>query len=286
VLSYQDTPKDPPEGARPVFKRGGYIYPLYTPGGVQILNDFPADHYHHHGIWTAWTKTQFHDRTPDFWNVGDLSARIEPASLASETLYSGSVYGGLTHKLNFIDIKAQPAPITVLHQTWDFRLYHLGEQNSAYRIFDLILKDTCATDAPLKLPKYHYGGLGLRGSAQWEKGSDKCVFLTSEGKTRADGNETTGRWCHIGGKVDDKLAGCAILGHPSNFRAPQGMRLNPKEPFFCFAPSQGGEWEITPEKPYEARYRIVVYDGPANADELNRLWNDYAQPPKVSVESK
>jgi len=62
------------------------------------------------------------------------------------------------------------------------------------------------------------------------------------------------------------------------------MRLTPDEPFFSFCPSQGGEWKIEPGKPYVARYRFVLADGPADAKEIERMWNDYATPPKVTVE--
>ena len=80
------------------------------------------------------------------------------------------------------------------------------------------------------------------------------------------------------------MAGVAILCHPDNFRFPQPMRLHPDEPFFCYAPSQLGDWAIEPGKPYVARYRFVVSEGPADKAEIERLWNDYANPPKVTVE--
>jgi len=40
---------------------------------------------------------------------------------------------------------------------------------------------------------------------------------------------------------------------------------------------------IEPGKPYVARYRVIAADGPADAKEIERLWNDYANPPKVTV---
>ena len=86
--------------------------------------------------------------------------------------------------------------------------------------------------------------------------------------------------------MDGKLAGIAILGHPENFRAPQPMRINPDDPFFNFAPSQLGQFEIKPGQPYVARYRYVVSDGPADKVELDRLWNDYANPPHVTINVK
>ncbi|MDQ3813808.1 MAG: PmoA family protein, partial [Armatimonadota bacterium] len=144
----------------------------------------------------------------------------------------------------------------------------------------------CASDSPLKLPKYHYGGLGFRGHWDWD-GKDNAFFLTSEGETdRLKANETRARWCHIGGRVDGELTGIAVFDHPDNFRAPQPMRLHPSEPFFCYAPPQLGDWEIAPGKPYVARYRFIVQDGAPDKAELDRLWNDYAHPPEVKVEAE
>jgi hypothetical protein len=150
-------------------------------------------------------------------------------------------------------------------------------------MFDLVSTQTAATDDPLKLPKYHYGGLGFRGNWAWN-GKDKCFFLTSEGETDRDkGNFTRGKWCDIWGRVDGEPVGVAILGNPQNFGAPQPMRLHPTEPFFCFAPQQLGNMEIAPGKPYVSRYRFVVHDGPPDKDLIERLWREYADPPEVEL---
>ena len=144
-------------------------------------------------------------------------------------------------------------------------------------IFDLTCTQECASTNTLKLPEYYYGGLGFRGREEWN-GASKTFFLTSEGATnRETANSTRGRWCYIGGDVDGQRAGIAILCHPQNFRAPQPMRLHPKEPFFCYAPSQLGDWEIKPGEKYISRYRFVVFDGEPNKAELDRLWNNYAR---------
>jgi hypothetical protein len=84
--------------------------------------------------------------------------------------------------------------------------------------------------------------------------------------------------------VNGKQTGVVILDHPQNFRAPQPMRLNPTEPFFCYAPSQLGDFAIEPGKPYVSRYRFVVFDGAPDASEIDRLWNDYARPVEVTVQ--
>jgi hypothetical protein len=87
----------------------------------------------------------------------------------------------------------------------------------------------------------------------------------------------------LGGQVDGQPCGIAILIHPENFRFPQPLRLNPKNPQLCIAPSQGGDWAIEPGKPYVSRYRFAVTDGAADAAAIERAWNDYAHPPKATL---
>jgi len=266
---------------KPIFKRGGYLHPVFTPSGKLITDDYPPNHLHHHGIWFPWTKTEFEGRQPDFWNMGEGKGTVEFVAL--QETWSGPVHGGFQTRHRFVDLTA-PEPRVALNETWQVTLYNVGRGAARYWMFDVVSTQQCATASPLKLPKYYYGGLGVRGNWAWN-GKDKTFFLTSEGETdRVKGNETRGRWCHISGDVDGARAGIAVLCHPDNFRAPQPMRLHPTEPFFCFAPSQLGDWEIAPDKPLVSRYRFVVTDGPADKTELERLWNDYAHPPTARIE--
>jgi hypothetical protein len=84
--------------------------------------------------------------------------------------------------------------------------------------------------------------------------------------------------------VDGAAAGIAMLGHPGNFRAPEPMRVHPTDPYLCFAPSRLGGWSIAADRPFTARYRFVAADGPADAAMLDRLWRDFADPPRVTVQ--
>ena len=282
VLNYQAKPGEfPRPDIKPAFRRGGYLHPVFTPSGKIVTDDFPPNHLHHHGIWFPWTKAEFEGRHPDFWNMGDGKGTVEFVSL--DKTWSGEVHAGFQSQHRFVDLTA-PSPKPALNETWEMTIFNTARGTTRYWMFDLVSTQVCATSSPLKLPKYYYGGLGFRGNWQWN-GKDKTFFLTSEGETdRVKGNETRGRWCHISGQVDGQIAGIAILCHPDNFRAPQPMRLHPTEPFFCFAPSQLGDWEITPGKPYISRYRFVVADGPPDKTELERFWNDYANAPTVKLE--
>ena len=284
LLDYQAEPGAfPREDIKPAFRRGGYLHPIYTPSGKLVTDDFPSNHVHHHGVWWAWTNTEFDGRKPDFWNMGDGKGRVEFVAL--DDTWSGLVHGGLRARHRFMDLTS-PSPITVLDESWEIRAYGLPGDAASYWMFDLVSEQQCATAHALKLPEYRYGGVGVRGNWAWN-GKDNTMFLTSEGETdREKGHATRGRWCDMGGMVDGSRAGIAILCHPDNFRAPQPMRVHPSEPFFNFAPQQAGDMEIKPGEKYVSRYRFVIHDGPPDKAELDRLWNDYAHPPVVKVEAK
>ena len=266
---------------KPVYRRGAYIHPVFSPSGKIVTDDFPTNHIHHHGIWFPWTKTEFEGRQPDFWNMGEGKGTVEFVALGES--WSGPVFGGFQAGHRFVDLTG-PEPKTALNEVWQVMAFNASQGHKPFFMFDLVSTQQCATANPLRLPKYYYGGLGFRGNGLWN-GKENTFFLTSEGETdRVKGNETRGRWCHISGDVDGGRAGIAVFCHPENFRAPQPMRLHPSEPFFCFAPSQLGDWEIAPDKPYVSRYRFVVADGPPDKAELERFWSDYANPPQVRVE--
>ncbi|MCM3869584.1 MAG: PmoA family protein [Pyrinomonadaceae bacterium] len=272
----------PGKDIKPVFLRGGYLHPIYSPSGRLVTDDYPPDHYHHHGIWFAWTKTQFDGGHPDFWNVGDGTGRVDFEAV--DATWSGPVHAGFLSRQSYIALTGGVAQ-RALNEQWDVRLYNVGHGDSRYFMFDIVATQQCATSSPLILEEYRYGGMGVRGHRDW-KDKSKVSFLTSEGKTRENGNATRGRWCRITGPVDSQLVGIAILDHPANVRSPQPMRVNPDDPFFNYAPSQLGQFEIKPGEKLVLRYRYIVSDGPADVLQLDSLWNDYAHPPEVVVSVK
>jgi hypothetical protein len=252
---------------KPELKRTGYIHPVYTPSGKIVTDDYP----------------------PDFWNVdtkkGTKSGAQDFAGLGRT--WSGPVHGGFEARLQQVDFSA-PKPVVALNETWLVTAYDVpvAAGVAPVRMFDLVITQTCATNDPLILPQYHYGSFGYRGAAEWNGPGQAALFLTSEGETdRIKGNDTRGRWCYLGGKLDGQIAGTAILGHPENFRAPQPMRLHPNMPYMSWVPQQLGEFAIEPGKPYVARFRFVAADGAPDRARLDAFWNGYARPAVVKVET-
>ncbi len=285
VAAYQTTPSEPPAGVPAHYRHGAYLHPVHTPAGRLVTGDYPSDHRHQRGIFFAWTHTEFEGRTPDFWNMGKGNeAKVTAATefVAVDRVWSGPVHGGFASRHRFMDYLA-PAPKAMLNEQWSVTVFAAPASGGQAWLLDFVSTQECASASPVKLPKYFYGGLGVRGQAAWDP-VDAVRFLTSNGDDRKKGDASKANWVHMGGQVDGAAAGLAVLIHPDNFRSPQPLRLNPKNPQLCVAPSATGDWEITPGKPYVSRYRFVLSDGPADKAELDRLWNDYAKPPMVTVE--
>lgn len=276
MFRYQAEPGPLPRpDIKEAFRRGGYLFPVLTPSGKLVCDDFPPNHVHHHGVWWAWTKTEFEGRQPDFWNMGQNKGRVE--FVAVDEVWEKDGAAGIRARHQFMDLLASP-PKAALLETWEVRASAVTAGDRPRWIIDLTSTQTCAGAAPLKLPEYHYGGLGFRGHRAWD-GAANALYLTSEGITdRVKGNTSKATWLWTGGSVDGAIAGVAILSHPQNFRAPQPLRLHPTEPFVCFAPQQAGAMEIKPGTPYVSRYRLVIADGQPPAAEIQQWWDAFAKP--------
>ncbi|MBI1784763.1 PmoA family protein [Candidatus Sumerlaeota bacterium] len=292
VFKYNHAFVVPPEGVARDFIRSGYIQPLLSPSGRLMTEDFPKDHLHHKGIWFPWTHTEFEGHEVDFWNLGDKKGTVRFAGFGP--IFSGPIFGGFIAKHEFVDLTQNTATggKVALNEEWDVRVYNVGGPKAGYWLFDFQSTQNCAGSSPLKLLEYRYGGLGFRGAKEWR--DENYAALSSEGKTHLNGHTTRAKWCdHFGrgnakpdGSGAEDWNGVTIMDHPKNFRFPQSMRLWDKGGcFFCYAPVQLGDSEIKPGEPYISRYRFFVHEGAVNVDETNRVWNDFADPPAVQINS-
>ncbi len=279
VLSYALAPQLPhyrfPDSLPAYYTRSGFIHPVYSPDGLLVTDDFPVGHTHQHGIFTAWTSTTFRGEHLDFWNQHQGTGTARHVELL-ET-YAADGIAGFRARLEQVSLKYG----AVLSEDWRVRVY----DNAAPYVWDLRSEQTNVTDDTLYLDKYTYGGLGMRGSAEWN-GSDTTAysgearFLTSAGMHRENGNHTRPEWTAIFGELSSKdgggVAGVAVFPHPDNFRAPQFVRLHPDMPYLSVTPVVEEGFAIAPGETYVSRYRFVIFDGEPEPGQLaSYTWAEY-----------
>lgn len=274
ILCYRKALVQPPAGIAPINARNAYLHPVRTPAGRVVTDDFAPDHPHQRGVFCAWTKTKAGGRTVDFWNLpkGEGTVRYAETLRAA----SGPVFAEFAVRQEHLDLKAPAAERIALTETLTVRVWTVGNAH----VLDL----ESVQEAPrgLDLPTYLYGGMAFRGARSWRKG--QMEYLTDSGPCREapfQGKPTRTAWCDMAGPVDGAWAGMLALADPANFRFPEPVRLLPSDPYFCFAPSQLGEWRFAPGEPRTFRYRLVVHDDRVTAADAAGWQQTYIHPPEV-----
>jgi Methane oxygenase PmoA len=268
-----------PDTVDKAYERSGFIHPLYTPDGKILTRIQPADHYHHYGIWSAWTHVLFEKDTIDFWNLKDRKGLVRFAKLNSVT--EGVVFGEFEVLQEHIVTKGGKNKVA-LNEVQTVRVYR---PSSDTYIMDITHKFTCATPSPFKILTYRYAGLGWRGSEFWNNTNSEV--LTSEGKSRRDADGTKARWWFAQGKLESDYGGAAVLSHPDNYNHPEPVRIWPENQyergdfFGMFAPTKDKDWLMEAGKTYTLKYRWVVSRSPLTRSKVDAVWSAWDVQPKL-----
>ncbi|MCM4167686.1 hypothetical protein KCTC52924_00800 [Arenibacter antarcticus] len=288
LLTYRYGMTYPPEGVDSIFRKSGYIHPLLSPSGDTLSRIQPPDHYHHYGIWGPWTHTQIEGERVDFWNLAERQGTVLFKDF--NDTYSGPVYGGFNAHQEHINLKASEDKRIALNEDLEVKVWDLG-RSDRYMV-DYTSTFSTPLNSGILFEAYRYGGgLGMRFTERWHR--DNCTVLTSEGNDRLTADGTNARWCMVTGEAADGKGtnGILFLSYPENRSHPEPMRVWPidgnggrGDMFFEFCPIRHEEWQIEPNKEYELKYRMVVFDGKLTADEAESYWKSFAVMPKIIKE--
>ena len=134
----------------------------------------------------------------------------------------------------------EEARTDALYETWKITVYDTPDD---YFLFDVESVQECASDLPLEIDEYYYGGMAFRGSYEWFKEvGDNSInpgdlkFITSEGKDRWEGNHSRPTWGH-----DDWFPGRPRdnghhHGKSREFSGPAVHSHPPEQTLFLFRP--------------------------------------------------
>ncbi|MFV0605547.1 MAG: PmoA family protein [Niabella sp.] len=284
LLQYNYKTIYPPAGIDTNYKRSGFIHPLNTPLGHSLTRINAPDHYHHWGMWNPWTHVLFEKDTVDFWNLAQKKGTVRFEGFTA--IEEGGVFAGITALHKHIVFKKDGSEKTAINELQTIKIYR-QQPTDSYYILDFTSQICCAGNSPVLLLKYRYGGLGIRATEAWNK--DNSVTLTSEGKSRADADGSTARWCVTQGELNSGYGGLEMMSYPTNYNHPEPLRVWPEnankrgDVFLNFSPTKNKDWLLEPGKTYLLKYRFLIFDNKLSKQEAEEAWRSFAHPPAIKI---
>jgi hypothetical protein len=282
VLQYNSETVFPPEGVNPVYRRSGFIHPLFSPSGTVLTEIQPPDHMHHYGLWNPWTRTTFRGKEVDFWNLAKEEGRVSYGGIVSAL--EGEVFSSIQVLHQHIAWPGSPDETIAMNELKDMRTY--------FREDGKFVVDFTSTLSPVEkiiLEEYRYGGFVLRATAEWT--AETSDFYTSRGLDRDQADGQRAEWCVVSGESGGMISGIVMMGFPANYNHPEPIRVWPSDAnqgrgdvFINFSPTRNTSWTLEPGNNYILRYRMVIFEGEPDAQEAENLWNDYSTPPLISLD--
>jgi hypothetical protein len=263
----------PPGGVDTVFKRSGFIHPLKDLHGNILTNLFPGDHYHHYGLWYAWTRTFFEGEEIDFWNVGKRLGTVRFQEFSNVT------DSGFEACLEHVAYPETDRKKTVMKEKLNVCL---GKSSGSGYFMDYVTELECATTSPVELAAYRYGGLVIRTASDWiAQGTE---MMTSEGLVRKNADNSEARWCYFQ-KTGEETPSCIlILSYPRNLYHPESLRVwdetannGTGEMMWNFSPTRNRAFTLKPENKLELRYRIWILNERIGIGRAEELWQEFVQ---------
>lgn len=285
LWQYNHAVVQPPAGVNPAYARSGFVHPMWSPTGKSLTRIQPPDHYHHYGLWNPWTRAEFRGQTIDFWNLADEQGTVRYANTISRI--QGPVFAGYEVLHEHVVLKDQPEPLVAMVEKQGTRIYALDAEDDVY-LADISISLNTATNDPVILKEYRYGSLGWRATEKWDRYNSEII--TSEGKTRKDADGTLATWCIVQGAIDEDYAAVIMMSSPTNYNHPEPLRIWPEtmydrgDMYANFAPTKNMDWTIAPGKMNVLNYRFLVSAKKLSAEQAERAWRNFANPPRPVIE--
>jgi hypothetical protein len=284
LLRYNYITYYPPKGIDTAYKRSGFIHPLWTPHGQELTRIQVPDHYHHFGIWNPWAHVLYKRDTVDFWNIGDGKGTVRFSKFISVT--NGDIFSSFEALHEHVVLRTHGDDEVALRELQTIKVYR-PEDNEEYYFADFTFRMNCATEDPVRLLEYRYGGFGWRTTAEWNNTNSEV--LTSEGKNRREADGSTARWCIVQGALGNEHGGVVMMSYPSNYNYPEPLRIWPEDQngrgdmFANFSPTKNRDWLLKPGQTYVLKYRLVVFNGTFTKEQAEQAWRSFVSPPKIAV---
>jgi hypothetical protein len=244
-----------------------YVQELFTPGGVNILRDAPADHLHHHALMFAVAVEGV-----NFWEEQQQPGRQRHLSFAHYVKAgdgNNPEAAGFDEQLEWVNPRTDEVLATELRRILVCRM---KEQNAT--VLKWVGKHSITlTGSP-------YFGLGMRFLESMDTGGQ---FHSSTGQTGVENtNDKRAKWCAYVAKADGKAVTVAIFDYPDNVRHPATW-FTMEKPFAYLSATLALHKEslkIAATEPLVLRYGVALWDGQVSPEQIEKAysrWVDWSR---------
>jgi hypothetical protein len=231
-------------------RRCCYIFPLNTPAGVSMLDDFPSDHWHHRGLFWAWPVVETEGKKYDLW----MNMTVKDHSAKPPIVVSSAKQARMETE-NFWQIEGRD----IVRE--DVRVTAFPTQANARELqveLTWLALKTPVTLRGSQEPGKSYGGFSARFAAR------ENTVLRTDGETLSKDEDLTPRkWAELEGVYGGRRATLRITPDPAGIGFPYQWCL--RNYGFAGASFPGrtaavDSYTLEPGKPLTMKFRVRVTD--------------------------
>jgi hypothetical protein len=272
VLTYRYGDQLKPE-VDPKYMQSCYIHPLFSLDGRVLTDDFPADHFHHHGLFWVWPVVRTRGLSTSTWEPKLPRLRQRFVNWLKREKIEGAFVLSLENVWELDEKEA------VAEETVTLRI-HRSDRTGRTIDLELMIE---AVDEPLELqgtPDQNkgYGGLCFRGAPMFTG----AIITTDEGVLKEDAVNTPFRWSDL----SSQELGISIFVSPDHPGFPTKWMIRNSYAGIINASWPGLEPVVLkPGEPIILRYRIYLHRGSAEAGKVKAAYRRYLEERSSSTPS-
>lgn len=249
-----------------------YVAQMYTPAGVPVLRDSPADHKHHHALMFAVAADGV-----DFWSEKETCGRQVHRELDGPRVSTtnGETVATLTEQLDW----TAPDGRLILNEDRTLTLHRQPGLSATLLTWQSRLRPPPGKQT-VALTGSHYFGLGMRFVASMDTVG---TFINPSGEVgelvRGDERLVPARWCAYQAPVGNKPVTAAIFDHPHNRRHP--ARMFTMKQHFAYLAATLNLWKeplsLEAGDPLTLTYGVALWDGRVEEAEIEATYQRWAR---------
>jgi hypothetical protein len=249
-------------GAAAVGNRGSYVHPIYGLDGEVITDDFPKDHYHHHGLFWGWPHVTIEGKDYDFWKMRGTDIRFK--RWRTKEVNKNVAVLGIENEWLAGDkpVVREEATLRVHSATADGRLIHIRLTWTA--LGQAITLGGAAGKS--------YGGLSLRFAPR-----ENTMVTVPSGPTSEDLLITRLPWADLSAKFQGAIttSGAALFVDPQHPDFPPEWMTRA---YGLLAVGWPGVKPQTLEcgKPITCNYGVWIHRGRADAAKIQSVYDEFS----------